>query len=128
MLTCCIVLYSQTYGDTVELKEGDTIRLTSDETYRDRGSASTLFIDFVNFGDQLTKGDVIMLDNETICLKVEVISSTTVTCRIQLGGILGSYKNVFIPNVIFNMPNFSEKDRLDIHMIAVHQQVLSMQM
>ncbi|GBP57118.1 Pyruvate kinase [Eumeta japonica] len=113
---------SDTYGTHVDLKEGEVVRLTSDETYKDRCSPYTLYVDFGGFVQQMKRGDRVLLDNERIELRVEVISTTTMTCRIERGGLLGSQKDVFIPNVVFDMPNFTDNDRLDIEM-AVRQQV-----
>ncbi|XP_063360774.1 pyruvate kinase-like [Cydia amplana] len=112
---------AESYGDTVDLKTGETVRLTSDETYKDRCSTYTIFVDFMYLADQVKKGNNILLDNERISLIVEVISSTTMTCKIERGGQLGSYKDVFIPNVLLNMPNYTEKDRMDIEMAKSHQ-------
>lgn len=106
----------------MELKAGEVVRLTTDETYRERCSTYTVYVDFMYFAEQMNKGDYILLDNETIMLKVEMISSTTLTCKIERGGFLGSFKDVFVPNVLLNMPNYSEKDRLDIEM-AINNQV-----
>ncbi|KAG6441421.1 hypothetical protein O3G_MSEX001802 [Manduca sexta] len=113
---------ADSYGEYVELKTGETIRLTTDETYKDRCSIYTVYVDFMYFADQMSKGNFVLLDNETLMLKVEMISATTLTCKIERGGYLGSYKDVFVPNVVFNMPNFSEKDKLDLEML-VHQQI-----
>lgn len=96
--------------------------MTTDETYKDRCSSSIVYIDFLHFAEQLKKGDIILLDNETIQLKVEVISTTTLTCKIERGGMLGSNKDVFVPNVVLKMPTYSEKDKIYIEM-AVHHQV-----
>ncbi|KAG7307746.1 hypothetical protein JYU34_006322 [Plutella xylostella] len=109
------------YGDTVELKTGETVRLTSDETYKDRCSEHTIFADFINLGAFLHKGDTVLIDNETICLKVVVVSNTTITCSVEKGGLLGSNKDVFFPRVVFNIPNFTDKDKLDINMLLQHQ-------
>ncbi|CAB3239430.1 unnamed protein product [Arctia plantaginis] len=113
---------ADSYGEEVELITGDTVRLTTDETYKDRCSTYTVYIDFMYLAEQLKKGDYILLDNEKISLKVDVISATTLTCNIERGGHLGSYKDVFIPNVALNMPDYSEKDVLDITM-AIDNQV-----
>ncbi|XP_072939865.1 uncharacterized protein [Epargyreus clarus] len=113
---------ADSYGETVELKTGEVVRLTTDETYRDRCSTYTVYIDFMYFADQMKKGDVVLLDNEKIALKIEMISVTTMTCKIERGGFLGSHKDVFVPNVTLDMPNFTEKDKLDIEM-AKHQQL-----
>lgn len=106
----------------MELKTGDVVRLTTDESYKDRCSTYTVYIDFMYFAEQMSKGNYVFLDNESIMLKVDVISSTTVTCKIERGGILGSYKDVFVPNVVFEMPNYTEKDKSFVEM-AVHHQV-----
>lgn len=118
--TLLIINLLQTYGDSVELKTGDTVRLTTDETYKDRCSMYTVYVDFMYFADQMSKGDYILLDNEKIMLRVEMISATTLTCKIERGGFLGSSRDVFVPNVVFDMPNYSEKDKIDIEML-VHQ-------
>ncbi|KAJ8727532.1 hypothetical protein PYW07_001651 [Mythimna separata] len=113
---------ADTFGDSVELKIGEVVRLTTDETYKDRCSTYTVYVDFMYFAEQLHKNDYILLDNESIMLKVDVISTTTLTCKIERGGFLGSYKDVFVPNVVLDMPNYTDKDKLDIEM-AVQQQV-----
>ncbi|XP_022130740.2 pyruvate kinase-like [Pieris rapae] len=104
-------IIADSYGEAVELKTGDTVRLTTDETYKDRCSTYTIYVDFMYFADQVHKGDYVLLDNETIMLKVEVISATTLTCNIERGGFLGSCKDVFVPNVSFDMPNYSDRDK-----------------
>lgn len=114
-------VHFQSYGESVELKGGEVVRLTTDETYKERCSTYTVYVDFMYFADQLNKGDYVLLDNETIMLKVEIISSSTLTCKIERGGFLGSFKDVFVPNVILNMPNFTEKDKHDIEMAIVNQ-------
>ncbi|KAJ8733337.1 hypothetical protein PYW08_001635 [Mythimna loreyi] len=113
---------AETYGENVELKTGEVVRLTTDETYKDRCSTYTVYVDFMYFAEQVHKNDYILLDNETIMLKVDVISSTTLTCKIERGGFLGSYKDVFVPNVVLDMPNYTEKDKLDIEM-GIQQQI-----
>ncbi|XP_068631426.1 pyruvate kinase-like [Battus philenor] len=109
------------YEEPVELRTGDVVRLTTDDTYKERCSSNTVYIDFLQFAEQLKKGDIVLLDNETIQLKVEVISNTTLTCKIERGGFLGSNKDVFVPNVVLKMPNYSEKDRAFIEMAVHHQ-------
>ncbi|KAJ2951984.1 hypothetical protein O0L34_g4247 [Tuta absoluta] len=113
---------AEAFGDTVELKTGETCRLTTDDTYKEKCSMYTIYIDYLHFSEQMKKKYFILLDNEKILLQVEMISTTTVTCKIERGGKLGSYKDVYVPNVVFDMPNFSERDKLDIEM-GIRQQV-----
>ncbi|XP_026496955.1 pyruvate kinase-like [Vanessa tameamea] len=112
---------SDSYGDSVELIAGEVVRLTTDETYKDRCSTYTVYVDFMHFAEQMSKGNYVLLDNETIQLKVEMISSTTLTCKIERGGFLGSYKDVFVPNVTFDMPNYTETDKMYIEMAVRNQ-------
>ncbi|XP_063824596.1 pyruvate kinase-like isoform X1 [Ostrinia nubilalis] len=112
---------ADSYGESVELKTGEVVRLTTDETYRERCSTYTVYVDFMYFADQMNKNDLVLLDNETIMLKVEMISATTLTCKIERGGFLGSYKDVFVPNVVFDMPNFTDRDKLDVEMAIKNQ-------
>ncbi|CAK1599006.1 unnamed protein product [Parnassius mnemosyne] len=112
---------SDTYEEPVELISGEIVRLTTDALYKDRCSSSTVYVDFIHFAEQLKKGDVILLDNETIQLKVEIISNTTLTCKIERGGFLGSNKDVFVPNVVLKIPTYSEKDKAYIDMAVHHQ-------
>ncbi|XP_034829789.1 pyruvate kinase-like [Maniola hyperantus] len=112
---------SDVYGETVELVEGEAVRLTTDETYKDRCSTYAVYVDYMQFAEQIRKGDYILIDNETIALKVEMISLTTLTCLIERGGCLGSFKDVFVPNVTINMPNYTETDKIYINMAVQNQ-------
>ncbi|KOB68932.1 Pyruvate kinase [Operophtera brumata] len=112
---------AEMYGEHVDLKTGEVVRLTTDETYKERCSTYTVYINFMYFADQVNKNNVIYLDNENIMLKVEMISATTLTCRIERGGFLGSYKDVFVPNIVFDMPNYSDTDKIFIEMAIRHQ-------
>ncbi|XP_045446853.1 pyruvate kinase-like [Melitaea cinxia] len=112
---------ADSYGETVELIAGEIVRLTTDETYKDRCSTYTVYVDFMHFAEQMSKGNYVLLDNETIQLKVEMISSTTLTCKIERGGLLGSYRDVFVPNVTFDMPNYTENDKMYIEMAVRNQ-------
>ncbi|CAH2243261.1 pyruvate kinase-like isoform X2 [Pararge aegeria] len=112
---------SDTYGDSVELIAGESVRLTTDETYKERCSTYTVYVDYMHFAEQISKGDYILIDNESLLLKVEIISSTTLTCVIERGGHLGSFKDVFVPNVTFDMPNYTDTDKVFIDMAVRHQ-------
>ncbi|XP_023940771.1 pyruvate kinase-like [Bicyclus anynana] len=112
---------SDTYGSSVELVAGESVRLTTDETYKDRCSTYTVYVDYMHFAEQISKGDYIVIDNEMIVLKVEMISSTTLTCVIERGGHLGSFKDVFVPNVTFDMPNYTDADKMFIDMAVRNQ-------
>lgn len=98
------------------------MRLTTDETYKDRCSHSTIYVDCMYLAEQMQIGNTVLLDNGTIMLKIEMISATTMTCKIERGGVLRSYKDVFVPNIVFDVQDSSDKDILDIEM-ALQEQV-----
>lgn len=97
------------------------MRLTTDETYRERCSVYNVYVDFMYFAEQVKKGDAVLLNNEEILLKVEVVSANTMTCKIERGGALGSYKDVYVPNKVIQMPHYSDRDKSDIELALRHQ-------
>ncbi|XP_041970534.1 pyruvate kinase-like [Aricia agestis] len=111
-----------TFGEKVELKAGENLRLTTDETYRERCSENIVYVDYMNLSEQVTKGTKVYLDNEKIMLLVDVVSKTTVTCKIVVGGHLGSNKDVFVSNTVLDMPNYSERDK-ELIEIAIRNQL-----
>lgn len=115
------LLIFQSFGEAIELKTGESVRLTTDETYRERCSVYTVYVDFMYFAEQVKKNDIVLLDNEEILLLVEVVSANTITCKIERGGMLGSHKDVFLPNKVLQMPDFTDRDKSDIEMAMRYQ-------
>ena len=108
----------------VELKEGQTFTLTTEEI---KGDAKRVSVTYKNLPNDVKVGNRILIDDGLIGM--EVISVTPVkdaapnadgsqpmdiNCRVLNNGFVSNKKGVNVPNVELTMPYISEKDYSDI--------------
>ncbi|XP_017781086.1 PREDICTED: pyruvate kinase-like isoform X1 [Nicrophorus vespilloides] len=106
----------------VELKKGDTIKLSTDKAYMEKGNAQTIYVDYDNIQKVVQVDNKIYIDDGLISLVCTGIQGSTVICTIENGGMLGSRKGVNLPGVPVDLPAVSEKDRSDIQ-FAIDQEL-----
>lgn len=106
----------------IELKKGESVKLTTNEQYRDKCNANFIYVDYENIIKVLQPEKKVYIDDGLISLLVKEISSDTITCEIQNGGMLGSKKGVNLPGIAVDLPNVSEKDKNDLK-FGVEQEV-----
>lgn len=83
---------------TVELIQSNTIRLTTDASWRESGTAECLFVAYDHLTD-LTTGDNIFIDSltqEKVKLVVSKVGDDSVECLIAVGGTIGAKMTVRI--------------------------------
>jgi pyruvate kinase len=97
--------------DAVELVEGNTITLTTEEV---AGTAERVSITYADLPRDVKPGDTILIDDGLIGLTVEAVHGGEIVCRIKNGGTLKSKKGVNVPGVKINLPGITEKDAQDI--------------
>ena len=95
----------------VELKDGQTFTLTTDEIM---GDAKRVSITYKNLPEDVKPGDRILIDDGLIGLRVEKVNAPEIVCTVVNGGELGEKKGVNVPNVSINLPNLTEKDKGDL--------------
>lgn len=95
----------------VQLEEGQTFILTTDEIEGDQGKATISYKDLPN---DINVGSVILLDDGLIELTVTDLTATEITCRVENGGPISNNKGVNVPGTELSMPFISPKDREDI--------------
>ena len=98
-------------GKNVELKEGETFILTSEEIMGDETKVSISYAGLVN---DISVGKHILIDDGLIDLEVLKRSGHEIICKVLNGGVLGQRKGVNVPKVPVRLPAITEKDKEDI--------------
>ena len=98
-------------GKKVTLTAGEEIILTTEDIV---GDAKRVHINYNGLNEDVTEGNVILIDDGLIGLKVKEIVDQDIVCEIVNGGELGERKGVNVPNVPVRLPAITEKDKEDI--------------
>ncbi|KOB69891.1 Pyruvate kinase [Operophtera brumata] len=86
---------------TLELTQNESLRLTTDASWRESGNADCLFVGYDHLTD-LQPGDVIFIDSLTpgkIRLVAKQIGDDSIECEITAGGVIGAKMSVRISQV-----------------------------
>ncbi|AZN40229.1 pyruvate kinase [Paenibacillus albus] len=97
--------------EPIELVQGDTITLTTEEILGDR---NRIPVTYSNLPADVEEGSTILIDDGLIGLTVEEIEGTEIKCRIVNSGPIKSKKGVNVPGVHISLPGITEKDANDI--------------
>ena len=96
------------------LRPGETFTLTV------RGERSeeerSVDVNYANFINDISVGDVVLLDNGAIEMKVLAKNGNKVQCEVLTEGSLGSRRHINLPGVKVSLPALTAKDILDIQL------------
>ena len=96
----------------LNLKPGDRIGLTV------RGAKSeeerSVDVNYDHLVDDISIGDVVIVDNGNIQLKVLEKRRNQLTCEVLTQGVLGSRRHINLPGVRVKLPGLTDKDIADI--------------
>lgn len=98
------VALNLTPGDIIAL----TVRGETSEEYR------SVDVNYDQLVDDISVGDVVVVDNGNINLKVLEKHRNRLNCQVLTAGVLGSRRHINLPGVRVNLPALTEKDLADI--------------
>lgn len=98
----------------VEIKEGDTLTITTDAPDAFEGTAEKISTGYENLAKDVNKGDTILIDDGNLELKVLETDGVELKAEIIYGGILKSRKGINLPNSTISAPSMTEKDKKDL--------------
>ena len=98
-------------GGTVTLEEGARLVLTSRDV---PGDAAEVGLTYPDLPLNVRAGDTILLADGAMQLRVESTTDTDVSCRVEVGGELGSHKGINLPDRSINAPILGDKDKADL--------------
>jgi len=98
----------------LELKAGDTIKITTNDEYKEKCTAEVLWLDYKNITKVLTPGKRIYIDDGLISVQAKEIGEDFVIGTVENGGNLGSRKGCNLPGTDTDLPAVSEKDKSDL--------------
>src|SRR5678809_946118 len=97
---------------TLDLQPGQTFTLTV------RGEKSeelrSVDVNYENFVNDINVGDVVLLDNGQIHMKVLAKHANKVDCEVLTPGKLGSRRHINLPGVKVSLPALTAKDLADV--------------
>jgi pyruvate kinase len=96
----------------LDLKPGQKFTLTV------RGEQSeeehSVDVNYANFVNDINVGDVVLVDNGAIEMKVLAKSGNRVSCEVLTAGTLGSRRHINLPGVKVSLPALTSKDISDV--------------
>ena len=96
----------------LDLTPGETFTLTvRGNTSEEERSVDVNYEDFVN---DISVGDVVLIDNGTIQMKVLRKFSNKIECEVLTPGKLGSRRHINLPGVKVSLPALTSKDLQDV--------------
>ncbi len=98
-------------GGKAYLTDGNYFTLTTEECEGNNARVSITYKDLPKF---VKNGDMILLNDGLIELKVDMVAENEIVCVVTHGGELSNRKSINLPGVFIDMPYISEVDRADL--------------
>jgi pyruvate kinase len=105
-------------GRPVELKDGEQVTITTDESVE--GQQGLISTTYDALPRDVSPGDTILLDDGNLELQVVATAETSVLARVVHGGLLLANKGMNLPGVKLSAPAITEKDKRDLAFGVAH--------
>ncbi len=98
-------------NDRVFLNVGDKFIFTSEDI---EGDGQRVSVNYKNLPNEMSKGDIILLNNGLLTFEVVDCTDTEVHTVVKIGGELSNRKSMSFPNKTLKQTYLSEQDKADI--------------
>jgi len=98
-------------SEGVTLEAGNSVSIITRDI---EGDSKTIPTTYEALVDDVNVGDLVLLNDGWIELKVTGKGSGKIDCQVEAGGWLGSYKGINLPGVPVSAPSLTEKDIEDL--------------
>ncbi len=99
----------------LEVKAGDILTFTNERCV---GTLEKIFVSYPNLSEDVRVGNLIMIDDGKIEVKVVGITKEKeVKVEVTLGGVLSSKKGINLPDTKISLPGLTDKDLIDLEFI-----------
>jgi pyruvate kinase len=106
-------------GGSVVLEQGQKLTLTPQPI---TGNKDKVSISFPRLAQDVSPGNIILLDDGNIELKVEQIEGNgDIVCRVIVGSTLSSRRGLNLPGRRISLPSLTQKDFMDIEFAIQHE-------
>ena len=93
------------------LNNGDKFSFTTKDVAGDENIVS---VTYANLANEMSAGDLILLNNGLLTFKVDNTSKTDIECTVVSGGELSDRKSMSFPSKVMKQKYLSEQDKQDI--------------
>ncbi|WP_343338209.1 Pyruvate kinase [Terrisporobacter petrolearius] len=95
----------------VFLEEGSKFTITMADVM---GTKEICTVSYKGLADDVVKGDLILIDDGLVGLRIEEVVGEEIHCIVENSGIVKNHKGVNVPGVKINLPALTPKDISDI--------------
>ncbi|WP_434798102.1 pyruvate kinase [Terrisporobacter vanillatitrophus] len=95
----------------VFLEEGSKFTITMADVV---GTKEICTVSYKGLADDVVKGDLILIDDGLVGLRVDEVAGEEIYCIVENSGIVKNHKGVNVPGVKINLPALTPKDISDI--------------
>lgn len=101
----------------IEIVSGERIEITTQEIF---GTEKIISTSYQSLADDAQTGDLILIDDGLIRLRIIEKKENSVLCEIEAGGILKPRKGMNLPGMRLSTPSITVKDYTDIKFALEH--------
>ena len=101
----------------IKLKEKKEVVLT---TQTEKMVDNRIPVTYRNLHKDIKKGDIILLDDGLLDVRVQKVKGRDIFCRVKTGGKLISHKGINVPTATLSIPSITKKDKQDLEFAIKH--------